>query len=98
MTLPTFHIWHDTPQGRLPFTLFVFGPYTPFSGGTEFDVEIYSGHIVAKERMGSNYVGTVSDLSRDTHIIQDVWNDLDRMTHSNDFVYSDFDMYGDIND
>ena len=81
MTLPTIHIWHDTPQGRLPFTLFVFGPYNPFSDPA-WDVEIYSGHIVDKERMGSNYVGTVSDLSRDTHIIADIWNDLDAMvTH-----------------
>lgn len=78
MSLPYFHIWHDTPQGRLPFTLFVFGPYNPLSTPA-WDVEIYSGHIAAIERHGGNYVGTVSDLTRDTHIIADIWNDLDNL-------------------
>lgn len=72
MTLPTYHIWHDTPRGREPFTYFVFGPYD----GPEYDVEIYSGHINSDERMGANYLGTVSDLTRDTHIVIDVWTEM----------------------
>jgi len=82
MTLPTFHIWHDTNVSREPFTLFVFGPYQPFSA-PEWDVEIYSGHINDEQRMGANYVGTVSSLARDTHIIGDIWNDLDRLVKGN---------------
>ena len=77
MSLPTLHIWHDTPQGRLPFTYFTFGPYG--IGQPEYDVEIYSGHINGDERMGANYIGTVSDLPRDTHIVIDVWTEMDRM-------------------
>lgn len=72
-TLPTYHIWHDTSEGRLPFTYFVFGPYA----GPEYDVEIYSGHINDEERMGANYLGTVSSLPRDTHIVIDVWDWMD---------------------
>lgn len=81
MTLTPMHIWHDTPAGRLPFTLFVFGPYSAYSAPA-WDVEIYSGHIVDKERMGANYVGTVSDLPRDTHIIADIWTEFDRMVQT----------------
>lgn len=76
--LTPIHIYHDTAAGREPFTLFVFGPYSPISG-PEWDVEIYSGHILDGDRCGALYIGTVSDLSRDTHIIADIWNDLDRM-------------------
>jgi hypothetical protein len=76
MTLPTFHIWHDTLVSRDPFTLFVFGPYG--ISDPEWDVEIYSGHITDEQRLGANYVGTVSSLKRDTHIIGDIWKDMDR--------------------
>ena len=97
MSLTPIHIHWDTPKGRLPFTLFVFGPYAAF-GGAEYDVEIYSGHIVDAERRGSIYIGTVSDLARDTHIITDIWNDMDRMVNSNDFIYANEDRYGDLYD
>jgi hypothetical protein len=76
MTLPTYHIWHDTSEGRLPFTYFVFGPYLPFSA-PEYDVEIYSGHINDEERLGANYLGTVSSLPRNTHVVIDVWDWMD---------------------
>ena len=76
--LTPFHIWHDTPQGRKPFSLFVFGPYSPYSN-PEWDVEIYTGHIVDSERTGRGHIGTVSCLDRDTHIIADIWDELDSL-------------------
>jgi hypothetical protein len=75
-TLPTLHIYWDTKDGRKPFTAFVFGPYRPYSD-PEWDVEVYSGHINDEERSGRIYVGTVSSLKRDTHIVSDIWNWMD---------------------
>lgn len=80
MSLPTIHIYHDTAEGREPFTLFVFGPY-PAISDPEWDVEIYRGHIEDEHRRGANYVGTVSSLSRDTHIIADIWTEFDGMVN-----------------
>lgn len=83
MTLPTYHIWHDTPRGREPFTYLVFGPYDGL-----YDVEIYRGHVEYPvegptfDAYGdilpdSPYMGTVSDLPRNTHIVIDVWDWMD---------------------
>lgn len=80
MSLPTLHIYFDTPAGREPFTLFVFGPYKPYSD-PEWDVEVYRGHIEDASRAAVLYVGTVSSLKRDTHIIADIWSDLDAMVN-----------------
>ena len=72
-----YHIYHDTPQGRLPFTYFVFGPYA----GEEYDVEIWRGHIELDQRTPDandpDYLGTVSSLTRKTHIVVDVWDQMD---------------------
>jgi hypothetical protein len=73
MTLPTFHIYHDTALGRLPFTLFVFGPY---SDG-EYDVEVYADHVEESRRFSATYMGTCSSLTRNTHVIADVWDWMD---------------------
>lgn len=76
MALPTYHIYHDTAEGRVPFTYFVFGPYNPF-GAPQYDVEVYRDHITDEQRSGANYVMTVSDLPRDTHIVADMWDYMD---------------------
>lgn len=76
--LTPYHIWHDTPEGRKPFSLFVFGPYSAYSA-PEWDVEIYTGHITDGERTGRRHIGTVSCLDRDTHIIADIWDELDSL-------------------
>lgn len=73
--LTPYHIWHDTPQGRKPFSLFVFGPYSD----CEWDVEIHTGHITDGERTGRSHIGTASCLDRDTHIIADIWDELDSL-------------------
>ena len=70
MSLPVYHIYRDTVRGRKPFTYFVFGPYNE---GTEFDVEVYHGHLVEEARDGEFYVGTET-VSRNTHIVSDMWN------------------------
>lgn len=73
MSLPTYHIYHDSAEGRPPFTLFVFGPYDSNGPtGQEFDVEVHKGHITLEERDGT-YVGTTT-ITRNTHVIMDVWN------------------------
>jgi hypothetical protein len=73
MTLPTYHVYHDTAKGRLPFTYFVFGPYS----NDCYDVEIHRDHIEETDRIDGTYVGTVSDLPRKTHIVMDVWDWMD---------------------
>lgn len=77
--LNPIHIWHDTPEGRKPFSLFVFGPYSAYSATPEWDVEIYTGHIAYGERTGRGHIGTVSCLDRDTHIVADIWDELDSL-------------------
>jgi hypothetical protein len=79
--LPTYHIWHDTPQGRLPFTYFVFGPHAP---DQTFDVEIWRGHVDANFRGEDGlsepaFLGTAYDLPRSTHIVADVWDTIDAL-------------------
>ena len=66
--LPTYHIYHN----GIPFTYLVFGPYN----GPEYDVEVYKGHVEYPAPM-SEYVGTVSSLTRDSHIVVDVWDWMD---------------------
>lgn len=73
MTLPTYHVYHDTEAGRLPFTYFVFGPY----GDGTYDVEVHAEHVHNEDRVTSEYVGTVSDLTRNTHVVMDVWDWMD---------------------
>lgn len=63
-----FHIYADTPDGRLPFTYIVFGPY---ANGTEWDVEVHRDHVENNGASGT-YLFTQSDLSRDTHIVGDM--------------------------
>lgn len=74
MSLPYYKVYHDTANGRLPFTYFVFGPY---DNGTHWDVEVYRDHIAEEHRDAEGYVGTVSDLTRSTHIVADVWDWMD---------------------
>lgn len=84
-TLPTYHVYHDTSEGRLPFTYFVHGPY---DNGTHWDVEVFRGHMDIPDEgrtfdeygeilPDTPYVGTVSDLTRDSHIVIDVWDWMD---------------------
>jgi len=77
MSVETYHIYHN----GMPFTYLVFGPYD--SG---FDVEVYEGHVeypvdsVCFDEYGAPvrpYVGTVSDIPRNTHIVVDVWDWMD---------------------
>lgn len=63
-----FHIYADTPDGRLPFTYLVFGPY---ANGTEWDVEVHRDHVTDNGASGT-YLFTESDLIRDTHIVGDM--------------------------
>jgi hypothetical protein len=85
MSIPTYHIWHDTAEGRLPFTYLVFGPCRD---DFLYDVEVYKGHVEypVEDRTfdqygeilpDSAYIGTVSDMPRDTHIVIDVWDWMD---------------------
>lgn len=67
-----YHIYKDTPEGRLPFTYLVFGPY---ANGTEWDVEVHRGHVT--DGSAGTYCFTESDLSRDTHICADMWDAMD---------------------
>jgi len=77
MSLPVYHIHHDTARGRKPFTYFVFGPYENNGPtGQEFDVEVYHGHLVEEARDGEFYVGTAT-ISRNTHVVADMWNWMD---------------------
>lgn len=72
MSLPTYNVYHDTANGRLPFTYFVFGPYDGY-----YDVEVYRDHITEDFRDSEGYVGTISDLTRNTHVVIDVWDWMD---------------------
>jgi hypothetical protein len=72
-TVPTYKVYHDTANGRLPFTYMVFGPY-PLDG--MFDVEVYKGHVEYPADT-VDYIGTVSDLTRNTHVVIDVWDWMD---------------------
>jgi hypothetical protein len=69
----TYHIYRDTPEGRLPFTYIVFGPY---ANGTEWDVEVHRGHVIDNSDLDT-YMFTESDLSRDTHIVGDMWDAME---------------------
>jgi hypothetical protein len=78
--LPTYHIYHN----GIPFTYLVFGPYANgafdvevFRGHVEYPVETYTFDEYGEIRPDSAYVGTVSDLTRDSHIVVDVWDWMD---------------------
>lgn len=64
----TLHIYHN----GFPYTYLVFGPY---ANGTEWDVEVHRGHVT--ESTVDTYLFTESDLSRDTHIVTDMWDAMD---------------------
>lgn len=71
--MTTYHIYQDTPEGRLPFTYIVFGPYDGV-----FDVEVHKGHIDQYNPADDwSYLFTVSDLPRDTHICADMWSAME---------------------
>jgi hypothetical protein len=67
--MTTYHIFHN----GTPFTYMVFGP---FANGTEWDVEVHSGHV-SDNANPNTYLFTESDLSRDTHIVSDMWDAMD---------------------
>ena len=78
MSVPTYHIYHN----GMTFTYLVFGPYDM----TYFDVEVYEGHVEYPvdgdllDEYGDPvrpYIGTVSELTRDSHIVIDVWDWMD---------------------
>ena len=73
MTLPTYHVYKDTANGRLPFTYLVFGPYS----NDCYDVEVHRDHVDVDSRTSESYVGTVSDLPRKTHVVMDTWDWMD---------------------
>ena len=75
-TLPLYHVYHM----GVPFTYFVFGPYTVASSTgdyPEWDVEVWEDHIQDWQRHGKGYFLTISSLPRSTHIVQDVWTAMD---------------------
>lgn len=74
MTLPTYHVYKDTADGRLPFTYIVFGPY---SNEGYYDVEVHRDHVELSTRTSESYVGTMSDLTRKTHVCMDMWDWMD---------------------
>lgn len=61
----TYHIYQDTPEGRLPFTYMVFGPYAD-----GFDVEVHKGHVNDNHDFDA-YLFT-DTIQRDTHVIADM--------------------------
>lgn len=69
--MDTYHVYQDTPEGRLPFTYMVFGPY---SNG-DFDVEVHRTHVQDNEDT-RNYLFTHT-VKRDTHIVADMWEAME---------------------
>lgn len=72
-TVEAMHIYADTPEGRLPFTYLVFGPY---ANGC-YDVEIHYGHVTHAQASPDSYITTVSDLPRNTHVVSDMWDTME---------------------
>lgn len=74
-----YHIWHNGE----PYTYLVFGPY---KNGT-FDVEIHAGHVKDNKDL-TTYIQTVSDLARDTHVVDDLWPTIDQIVAMQDAANS----------
>lgn len=66
-TMNPIHIHHR----GIACTLFVF----PYPAISEWDVEIHKGHVPDNSNFDT-YRNTVT-LDRDTHLIADLWDDLD---------------------